>query len=127
MPSNSVDDALKRNSPEKQQENQETINSARRNIDGKTMKEVDEVAAPKPQLGRPDPYGAANTRLSPDFREKIERIQQGGPNHYGLETSTGITNLPARGVAGAEMTEGGGAALESHSLQSSPEAPELEN
>jgi len=78
MPSKLVEDALKRATPEKQQENKEAIKEVNKHVDLKTMKEVEEPSAPPaPQKsGKPDPNGAARTRLNPDFRERIESIQQ---------------------------------------------------
>lgn len=111
MSSKLVDDALKRATPEKQQENTKNIDRARQNIDGKTMKNVDEVTAPKPRVGEPDPSGAARTRLDTNFKEKIESIQQGGHSYYsrGPETSP---DLAQKAVAmdhlkNAEKMQGG--------------------
>ena len=74
-----MDDALKRATPAKQQENKEIIREVNRHVDLKSMTDVEEPSAPSAasQTCTPaDPIGASHTRLNNNIRERIESIQE---------------------------------------------------
>jgi hypothetical protein len=77
MEKKSVEEALGRASEQDRLRAEGVFRDARKALDVKTMKEVEEIGPPKPTISRPDPENAAKTKLGTETRENIERIERG--------------------------------------------------
>lgn len=96
----SVQSALDKANPEQKANTEKVFSNARQHIDGKTMKDVQEITYPKPKQGDPDPGGAARAKLDPNFQENIEAVNNSKNIYRGDEISKELSRENSQQIFG---------------------------